>query len=179
MVWGVAGEPAFAGSIGQYLGEQLRLTPANGAFELTASGALLGRLTRPGEAYLAETRDGSWELTHSPRSVARIEIRDPGSGAPAAQYRRRLLGSGGAITGLGGTVYRLGRARRDWQVTDPQNARVMTLSHRTGDTRVQLQPFGETAPSSDLSMLALLCAYILLLTDQSAPSVGGYSPIAP
>jgi hypothetical protein len=162
----------YAGSVAQYVGQPLRLTRVDDAFELRWDDDLLGRLTRPEQSMVAETREGRWELRHSRRSVSRIDAVDPISGAVLARYRRRLLGSGGSLSGRSPESYRLRKrlGHGEWVLTGPRE--ILTLTSATDRVGVDLAVVREAI---DLGLLSLLCSYVVLL-DRSTSTPGGVDP---
>lgn len=175
----------FQGSVTQFIGQPLSFDLADaGTFELSFDGSLLGRLTRPSEDYLAETEDGSWLIRHPAASAAQIVAVEPSSGAVAAEYRRRALGSGGTITTALGVSYRLRplggplrafRGQQRWQLTGPDGG-VVLFKSRSLFVQCEITPLAETAPSGDLAPLLLLSAYVLLVSVVSVPGVSGDAP---
>jgi hypothetical protein len=172
----------FQGSVAQFIGQPLSFDLADTrTFELSFDGSLLGRLTRPSEDYLAETEDGSWTIRHAAASAAHIEALEPSSGALAAEYRRRALGSGGTITTALGVSYRLRplggplrglRGQQRWQLAGPDGG-VVLFKSRAQFVQCEITPLSETAPSGDLALLMLLSAYVLLVSVVSVPGVSG------
>jgi hypothetical protein len=157
----------FAGSVGQYVGHRLLLWQEGSGFELRSQDDLVGRLTRPGEAYLAETRDGSWELWHKNRTAPKIRVTDATSGAEAANYKRRAFRSGGPIVTAAGNKYTL----RPQHLTDPSGNEVLTLVYDDEESGLlALTPVGQ---SEELAMLVMLCSYISLLENVPVPDTAG------
>jgi hypothetical protein len=152
----------FGGSVGQYMGQKLLLWQDAGEFDLRFEDDLVGRLTRPGEAYLAETRDGSWELWHKRRTDPKIRVTDASTGAEVANYKKRAFRNGGKIV-MADQTYHL----RPQHLTDSSGREVFTMVYDDEVSgRMAMTPVGE---SDHLGLLAMLCCYISLLENVPVP----------
>jgi hypothetical protein len=153
----------FAGTVGQYVGQRLLLWQNGAEYDLRFEEDLVGRLTRPGEAYLAETRDGSWELWHKKRTAPKIRVTDASSGSEAANYKRRAFRSGGKVVTAQGTEYHL----RPQHLTDSSGREVLTMVYDDEVSgRMAMTPVGD---SDELALLAMLCCYVSLLENVPVP----------
>ena len=159
----------FAGSVGQYVGQRLLLWQEGAEFDLRFEEDVVGRLTRPGEAYLAETRDGSWELWHKRRTDPKIRVTDASTGAEVAKYKKRPFRNGGKIVTADQTYH-----LRPQHLTDSSGREVFTMVYDDEVSgRMALTPVGE---SDDLAMLAMLCSYISLLENVPVADTTGPGP---
>ena len=151
-----------------YVGQTLQLVRADGAFELRLGEDVLGRLIRPGQVMVAETREGRWELRHPRRTVAKIDAVDAASGEGAASYRRRVLLPGATIRGLSPLTYRLRKplGRSQWRLSE--TSAVLDLASASDRFGVDLTIVGQPSVFADLGLLALLCCYVVLLAASTA-----------
>jgi hypothetical protein len=152
----------FAGSVGQYVGRKLLLWQNDGEYDLRFEDDLVGRLTRPSEAYLAETRDGSWELWHKRRTDPRIRVTDASTGTEVANYKKRAFRSGGKIVTPEQTYH-----LRPQHLIDSSGTELLTMVYDDEVSgRMAMTPVGD---SDELGLLAMLCCYISLLENVPVP----------
>ena len=152
----------FAGSVGQYTGQKLLLWQDGSEFDLRFEDDLVGRLSRPSEAYLAETRDGSWNLWHKKRTDRTIRVTDASTDVEVAEYKKRAFRDGGTIV-AGGETYHL----RPQHLTDAAGKELLTMVYDDEVSgRMAMTPVAE---SGDLGLLAMLCCYISLLENVPVP----------
>jgi hypothetical protein len=166
-------EIAFAGTLSQYVGQTLELVAADQSFEVRWEDDRLGRLTRPEQAMVAETREGRWELRRPRRSIARIDMVDAHTAAAFARYKRRVLRPGTVTTNT--ASYRLHNrtAHPEWTLADSSGTKLVELRPSRGDAVLDVAVLAAPAEASDLGPLAMLAAYVQLMSGPVGYGGGG------